>query len=132
MSKRKSSVWVVIHCEYFQRRSKPDSKVLPVTDEMVFHVAGSRRAAERRIQATFVIAHSWWKIERRVVDEPDSDADDSPETYFYNHRGKPQSSAPHSTALRLFKSGKRKKHADRDRRKRRSVYNMCTNAAHTD
>jgi hypothetical protein len=96
----KSSVWVVIHCEYMQRGDKPCKN--PLIDEMVFHVAGALRAAEKYIKERGVSPYSWWKVERRLIDEPDSDADDRPETHHYNYKGKPYTSAHGKAALRAY------------------------------
>lgn len=98
---RKQIVWVVIHCEFMQRGNKPSSGLF--IDEMVYHVAGSLGDAERFIRARGVMPYSWWKIERRVVDESNVDADDSPERHFYNHNGKPCKREPQLAAMRAFR-----------------------------
>ncbi len=59
-----------------------------VVDEMVSHVASSLRAAAGYVRVVQGMPFSWWKIQRRMVDETDSDADDRPETRIYSHNGK--------------------------------------------
>ena len=101
MSKERANVWVVIHCEYMQRGAKAEDGAF--VDEMVFHVAGSLRAAAKYVRVVKGMPFSWWKIQRRVIDETDFDADDRPETRIYSHNGKLLKSEPHATAMRAFK-----------------------------
>ena len=101
-NRSKKFVWVVIHCEYVARGPGLDDDLLPFTDEMVFHVASTRRAAEKYVRVLHVSTHSWWKVEKRLVNQPDYDADDRPERHFYNYRGKPRSKEPRSAALPQF------------------------------
>jgi hypothetical protein len=71
-------------------------------DEMVFHVSGSLRAAERYVRPHHTSSYSWWKVERRVIDENDFDADDCPVTHFFDFRGRPRKNPPHAAARRAF------------------------------
>jgi len=100
MSRRRSVVWVVIHCEYMPRSDDPSDG--PFIDEMLSHVAGSLRAAERYVREAQGMPHGWWMVQRRVVDEHDFDADDRPETIFFNYRGVKRKSPPHVAARRAF------------------------------
>jgi hypothetical protein len=102
MNKEHNCVWVVIHCEYMQRGRRPSQTVAPLVDEMVFHVASSLRAAEKYIADRGVAPYSWWKIERRVIDEADFDADDRPQRHEYNYKGKPLTKRHAEAALRAF------------------------------
>lgn len=100
-------VWVVIHCEYFARTSDPKDGAF--IDEMVFHVAGSVAAAERYVRKHHGMPHSWWMVQRRLVDERDCAADDQPETHFYNFRGVSRKQPPHESALRAFEKLQRER-----------------------
>lgn len=93
---RRATVWVIVHCEYFARADGP------FVDEMVFHVAGSLAAVQRYVRRHGVSPHSWWMVEEREVDQPDSDADDRPRKHFFTHRGQPRKSAPELAARRAF------------------------------
>ncbi|MBX3413723.1 MAG: hypothetical protein KF708_13615 [Pirellulales bacterium] len=93
-------MWVVIHCEYFPTTAPPCER--PWIDEMVFHVAGSLRVAEEYVRIHQGMPYSWWKVERRAVDEADSNADDRPVTTFYNHRGTKRANPPHAWARKAF------------------------------
>jgi hypothetical protein len=95
-SSRKSIVWVVVHCELMGPTEAPH------IDEMVFHVASLLAAAERYLRRLFVAPYSWWMVERRVVDEADTDADDSPQRQYFNYRGQPRQSPPHKAARRAY------------------------------
>ncbi len=101
MSKHKRVVWVVIHCEFMPAPHDPDSR--PIIDEMVFHVSGSFRAAGLYVKSrTEMAPYGWWKVERRVVDEEDFEADDQPEVRYFNSRGQSRKKAPQVAALRAY------------------------------
>jgi hypothetical protein len=94
-TKRGSSAWVIIHCEYFPTSVPPCAH--PWMDEMVFHVASSLHAAERYMRLQHVAPYSWWKVECRQLDEVDR-----PVTSFYNYRGIARKSPPHALARRAY------------------------------
>ncbi|HEY2838644.1 MAG TPA: hypothetical protein VGJ26_05830 [Pirellulales bacterium] len=93
-------VSLVIHCEYFQMNEAPCKH--PRIDEMVFHVAGSLRTVQSYVRKSWTSPHGWWKVEQRLVDETDHDADDRPVTHYFNYRGTPCKNLPHASARRAF------------------------------
>jgi len=116
MSKRHRTVWAIIHCEYMQVTLNPNGQ--PWMDEMLFHVASSFAHVERYVRTMKTSPHGWWKVERRVVDEQDFDADYDPETFYFNYQGHPRKNPPHSSALRAYRKWQAEMKALSKRRKK--------------
>jgi len=91
--KKATQAWVVIHCEFMGTSDAPRM------DEMVFHVASTRRAAERYIKSRFVSPFSWWQVQNYRVD---IDEVDEVNTLFYSHKGRQMKSPPHKFAMHHF------------------------------
>ncbi len=96
MSRRKQTVWVVMHYEYMGS-SMEDCWL----DALQFHVSSSLKKAEKYIQELRVDAHSWWQIHPHVLDANDFREGD--EVHYYSHRGTPLSAAPHRRAVAAFR-----------------------------
>jgi len=99
---KRTSVWVVIHCEIVQPADAP------VVDELVFHVSSSRKMAEKYVASWHGIAvYSWWKIQRHFIDEGLDEDRFGPFSCF-THKGKPIASPPIKRAIALFERAKRR------------------------
>jgi hypothetical protein len=92
MAKRKKSVWVVVLCEI----ADPAGCVW----ENVKIVASSLKAAEAEVVRGWTAPFSWYRVERRLIDDTDTDPR---EVRFYSHKGRPQKSAPERRALFYFR-----------------------------
>jgi hypothetical protein len=95
MSRRKQTVWVVMHYEIM---GLPET---PRVDSVQFHVSSSLAKAEEYIRRGLVDAHSWWQVHPHVVDS--TDFDEGVEVYFYSHRGTPLKAAPMRRAISAFR-----------------------------
>jgi hypothetical protein len=91
-SRKKPTVWVVMHYEIF-----PGEKV----DSVQFHVASSLPAAERYVRQRGVEPFSWWQVHAYIVDH-DHFWDEAPPKY-YSHTGRPLKAAPLRRALSAYR-----------------------------
>lgn len=94
MSRRRLTVWVVMHYEFMGR---PDCCYI---DSVQFHVASSLEKAEAYVRAGRVDPHSWWQVHPHVVDA--DDPYEGTEAHFYSHRGTRLSVPPTKRALAAF------------------------------
>ena len=91
MAKRKKPVWIVVICEI----TSTDNRV----EETILHVASSLRAAEAEVKRGWTAPFAWYRVERRLLDDTDSDPR---EVRYYSHKGRPQNTAPEKRAIFHF------------------------------
>jgi hypothetical protein len=96
-SRRKKTVWVVMHYEF----TKLAREVF--VDSVQFHVSSSRRRAEKYIRERWVCPYSWWQVHPHVVDDDEWLHNEGDEVYYYSHRGRPLRSPPFRQALKAYK-----------------------------
>ena len=95
MRKKQKKVWVVMHYEIL---GIPGALHV---DCLQFHVASTRKKAEKFIRAMWVYPFSWWQIHPHVVDCDDW-LSEGKEVYYYSHRGTPLRFAPVKRAEKAF------------------------------
>ena len=98
MRKKKPFVWVVMHYEIMWGER---------IDSVQFHVASSRRAAEKYISRTGVEPYSWWQVHPYEVDE-DHFWDAEEATYYYSHTGRPLPATPVRRALNAYRRARKR------------------------
>jgi hypothetical protein len=91
MAKRKKAIWVVVICEI------GDSSHHVI--ETISHVASSLRLAETNLREGWTAPFSWYRVERRLVDDSDSDPR---EVRYYSHKGRALKAAPEKRAIASF------------------------------
>src|SRR5262245_15489714 len=94
MTKRKRTVWVVMHYEIIGLPKAPQ------VDALQFHVSSSLAKAESYIRRGWVDAHSWWQVHPHVVDS--KDPDEGEKVYYYTRRGRRLKAAPMKQAIAAF------------------------------
>jgi len=99
--KPKRVAWIIIHCEIVEAG---------FYDEMIFHVASSRRNAERYLATHEMVTHSWWKVEAHPLD-----CDDYPEPaiMYYSNKGRPLKSVPDKKAWAAYDRWRRRSNASK-------------------
>jgi hypothetical protein len=94
LKKRKPTVWVVILCEIVQ--SETEYHVL----ESVLRLCSSLHGAEQYVKEPWTAPFSWYRVERRLVDDSTNDAR---AVRYYSHNGRPQKAAQERRAIFHFK-----------------------------
>lgn len=95
MSRRKRTVWVVMHYEIM---GHPES---PRVDSVQFHVSSSLEKAEEYIRGVRTDPHSWWQVHPHVVDSADFGEGD--EAHYYSHRGTRLNAAPTRRSITAYR-----------------------------
>ena len=80
MSKKKQTVWVVVHYKFMG--VEPCVRI----DSVQFHISSSRRKAETYIREGWVVSWSWWQVHPHVLDAKPGEVEGE-EVYYYSHRG---------------------------------------------
>jgi hypothetical protein len=99
MAKRKQTVWVVMHYEFV------GAEPCEYIDAVQFHVASSRRRAERHIRGRWVFPFSWWQVHPHALDYDGCEREGAI-VYYYSHKGKPLARPPYKQAKNAWERDK--------------------------
>lgn len=95
MSRRKRTVWVVMHYEIM---GLPDS---PAVDSVQFHIPSSLEKAEEYVRRSRVAPYSWWQVHPHEVDT--ADHREGEEVHYYSHRGTRLKAAPTRRSIAAYR-----------------------------